>query len=203
MSDSGGMDASDSQHENDEHENKEQGEDDGECGGTPVPPAVWIVDYDGDGGYSVTVRSADGSRNAKIRFDHTHESWLSATNPEFAASSEATVCAYPGDTIVFTPAFALLHSLRMKSAIQHVLARSPIRMPRRKACPFPMTPTEDGIGIVKGGVHSDQQSAFTNALCVNGFHLGLNGCNCMGAQRRWAWTAPERESPPGDGAHDN
>jgi hypothetical protein len=50
--------------------------------------------------------------------------------------------------------------------------------------------TQDGIGIIKGSMHADQSGALTSALAVNGFNMGLKGCNCAGTKRRWEWVGP-------------
>lgn len=159
------------------------------CGGTPVPHTTWLVDYEGDGRYFIRRYSADGSINEIIRpqlrmqiYDDSHE---------YHASAHATVFAYPGDTIVFSPAFALIYAIKMPKVLESILSGCSPRMPRRKHCPNPMWHTEDGIGIMKGSVHADQHSAFTGAIAVNGFNLGLRGSNCAGTKRRWEWVAPE------------
>jgi hypothetical protein len=56
---------------------------------------------------------------------------------------------------------------------------------------MPMWRAEDGAGILKGSMHADQHSAFDSAVAVNGFNLGLQGCNCAGTKRKWEWVAPE------------
>ena len=60
--------------------------------------------------------------------------------------------------------------------------------------------TVDGVGIIKGSMHSDQFSAFSSALAVNGFNLGLKGCNCAGTKRRWEWVAPAEREDRDDGS---
>ncbi len=168
-------------------ESAEGGDD--ECRGTPIPHSTWLVDYEGDGRYYIRRYSADGSINEIIRpqlgmhLYHDHH--------EYHASAHATVFAHPGDTIVFSPAFALIYAMKMPKVLEAILSACPPRMPRRKHCPNPMWHTEDGIGIMKGSIHADQHSAFTGALAVNGFNLGLRGSSCAGTKRRWEWVVPE------------
>jgi hypothetical protein len=158
--------------------------------GTPIPHTTWLVDYEGNGRYYIRRYSADGAINEIIRPQLATQ--LYADHHECHASAHATVFAYPGDTIVFSPAFSLIYAMKMRDVLEAILNRCPPRMPRRKHCPNPMWHTEDGIGVMKGNVHADQHSAFTGALAVNGFNLGLRGSNCAGTKRRWEWVEPEQ-----------
>lgn len=178
---------------------RDDGDDHG--GGVPVPHSTWIVDYAGDGRYCVRRIAEDGSRDEFV--DLGTRSHAADAAHEYAAAARATVFALPGDTIVFTPAFALIYALRMSEVLDAVLTRSPQRMPRRKHCPTPMWHTEDGVGIVKGGVHPDQQSVFSSSIAVNGFNLGLRGSNCAGTKRRWEWVGPEERGDGGAAASGN
>lgn len=171
-------------------------EDDGH-GGTPIPHTTWLVDYEGDGRYIIRRYSADGAIDEFIRPNPL--SHYLDDQPECCASSHATVYASPGDTIVFSPAFALVYAMKRPAMLTAVLSGCAPRMPRRKHCPHPMWHTEDGVGIMKGNVHIDQHSAFTGAIAVNGFNLGLRGSNCAGTKRRWEWVEPEeRRGRTGD-----
>lgn len=174
------------------------GGDDDVGGGRVIPNSTWIVDYAGDGQYCVRRVAQDGS------FDEMVDAKLCASIshmfPEFGAAAHAQVCALHGDTVVFTPLFALIHSLRMKGAVESLVSHQSQRMPRRKHFPTPMWYTVDGVGIIKGSMHSDQFSAFSSALAVNGFNLGLKGCNCAGTKRRWEWVAPAEREDRDDGS---
>lgn len=172
---------------------RQDGEDD--RGGVPVPHSTWIVDYAGDGRCCVRRIAEDGSSDGFV--DPGTLSYAAAEAHEYAAAAHATVFALPGDTIVFTPAFALIYALGMPAVLEALLSGCPQRMPRRKHCPHPMWPTENGIGIVKGSVHADQHSVFSSTVAVNGFNLGLRGSSCAGTKRRWEWVGPTAEGRDG------
>jgi hypothetical protein len=163
-------------------------EDHDDHGGRTISQATWIVDYAGDGKYCVRRIAHDGSFDGFVELKHG--GFFGHLQPEFGASAHAWIYAIEGDTVVFTPLFALIHSLGSKNSMKEIAEHQPKRMPRRKHFPRPMWFTQDGIGIIKGSMHADQSGAFTSALAVNGFNMGLNGCNCAGTKRRWEWVGP-------------
>ena len=176
----------------------DSGADEGEHGGRVIPNSTWIVDYAGDGKYCVRRIAQDGSFDQWV--DVKLDGFLSHQYPELGVSAHVQVYALPGDTVVFAPAFALIRSLRLRAGMQEILNRSPARVPRRKHFPMPMRRAEDGVGIVKGSMHADQGSAFESAIAVNGFNLGLVGCNCAGTKRRWEWVEPKGLEGRDDGS---
>ena len=170
----------------------------GESSGTPIPGRVWIVDYLGDGKYCVGQLQPDGTLAILERRElgHFHNMEYS----EHYASSYATVFAHPGDTIVFSPSFSLIYALNSPGVLAAILSGVPERVPRRKHFPNPMRHTPDGVGIQKGLLHADHHAVFSSTLAINGFNLGLRGCDCKGTKRRWEWVGPADSSPSdGDG----
>ncbi len=169
--------------------------DESDLGGTLIPHCSWIVDYEGDGQYSLRRLAVDGTINEMI--DLGPPQFFSRHHLELSASIHASVHAGPGDTIVMAPVVALIHAMTFHTDMVKASHAIPIRMPKRKACPTPMWQSDDGIGIVKGIVHSDQHSAFSSAIVANALNLGLKGCSCGGAKRRWEWKADvDRRSDP-------
>ena len=145
--------------------------------------------------YSLRRLAVDGTINEMI--DLGPPQFFSRHHLELSASIHASVHAGPGDTIVMAPVVALIHAMTFHTDMVKASHAIPIRMPKRKACPTPMWQSDDGIGIVKGIVHSDQHSAFSSAIVANALNLGLKGCSCGGTKRRWEWKADvDRRSDP-------
>ena len=166
---------------------------DGSPGGTPIPHSRWLVDYEGDGRYFIHRLSDDGTIDEFIRPDRQSPAMRSIAerSPLLCTLVHAEVFAFPGDTIVLSPAAALLFALEHDRAMLGSIPACAIRMPRRKACPAPILHTPDGVGIRKGGHHPDQHAAFTSAIVANALNLGAHGLRCGGTKRRWEWTPPE------------
>ena len=178
---------------------------DGSPGGTPVPHSRWLVDYEGEGRYFIHRLSDDGTIDEYIRPDRRSAAMSSLVEgfPLLCTLVHAEVYALPGDTIVLSPAAALLFALEHDRAMLDAIPACAIRMPRRKACPAPILLTPDGIGIRKGGHHPDQHAAFTSAIVANALNLGAHGLRCGGTKRRWEWRGPEEGRDGGGGPAGN
>jgi len=177
---------------------------DGPPGGIPIPHSRWLVDYEGDGRYFIHRLSDDGTIDEYIRPDRRSAAMSSLVEgfPLLCTLVHAEVYALPGDTIVLSPAAALLFALEHDRAMLDAIPACAIRMPRRKACPAPILLTPDGVGIRKGGHHPDQHAAFTSAIVANALNLGAHGLRCGGTKRRWEWRGPE-EGRDGSGPAGN